>query len=189
MAPSCTPARQYLPFTYGLALAVDGIEQFPNRHWVPDHTMPQDLFMDLLTSHGYVALFFLSFLAATVIPLGSEWMLVALLLNGHDPLVAVAVATTGNTLGACTTYGIGLYGGPFLIQRVLRISAASRQRAEAFSRRYGSWALLLSWVPVLGDPLCLAGGLLRVPAGRFVVLVLLGKLARYVVVGAVALGV
>lgn len=144
---------------------------------------------ELLLAYGYPALFILSFLASTVIPLGSEWMLVALLLNGKDPVLSVAVATAGNTLGACTTYLIGLYGGPFLIGRVLRISEESRQKAEMHYARYGSWSLLLSWVPVLGDPLCLVGGMLRVHPGRFAILVLAGKLVRYVVVGMVALGV
>ncbi len=143
---------------------------------------------DLLFSYGYPALFLLSFLASTIMPLGSEWMLVALLVNGHDPLLSVAVATAGNTLGACTTYIVGLYGGPFLIGRVLRISDETRQKAERLYGRYGSWSLLLSWVPVLGDPLCLVGGMLRIHLGRFSILVLTGKLARYVVVSVVALG-
>jgi len=143
---------------------------------------------DLLLAYGYPALFLLSFLASTVIPLGSEWMLVALLLSGKDPVASIVVATAGNTLGACTTYLVGLYGGP-LVGRVLRISDESRQKAERFYGRYGSWSLLLSWVPVLGDPLCLVGGMLRVHPGRFTVLVLAGKLARYVVVGMVVVGV
>lgn len=144
---------------------------------------------DLLASHGYPALFLLSFLASTVLPIGSEWMLVAMLVKGRDPVLSVAVATAGNTLGACTTYGIGLYGGPFLIGRVLRVSDEARKRAERFYARYGSWSLLLSWAPVLGDPLCLVGGMLRVSLARFSILVLAGKLARYVVVGMVALAI
>jgi membrane protein YqaA with SNARE-associated domain len=66
-----------------------------------------------------------------------------------------------------------------LIERVLRIDAAARQRAERFYARFGSWSLLLSWLPVIGDPLCLAGGVLRVGFGRFVTLVTIGKFARY----------
>lgn len=145
--------------------------------------------LDLITSHGYPALFFLSFLASTLLPLGSEWMLAAMLLNGHDPLLSVAVATAGNTLGACTTYVIGLYGGPFFIGRVLRITDESCHKAEKFYARYGSWSLLLSWAPVLGDPLCLVGGMLRIHPCRFLLLVFTGKLARYVAVTLVVLGV
>jgi membrane protein YqaA with SNARE-associated domain len=73
---------------------------------------------DLFTSHGYLTLFMLSFLASTIVPIGSEWLLMTLLVKGHDPVLSVVVATAGNTLGACTTYGIGLFGGPFLIGRI-----------------------------------------------------------------------
>lgn len=139
------------------------------------------------TSPGYPALFLLSFLASTLVPLGSEWLLVALLLKGYDPVSTIAVATAGNTLGACTTYAIGLYGGPFLISRVLRISDEARQRAERLYARYGSWSLLFSWTPVVGDPLCLVGGILRVRFPKFFLLVSSGKLARYVLVGFITL--
>jgi len=132
-----------------------------------------------LVSHGYPALFAVSFLASTLIPLGSEWLLVAMLLNRSDPIMAVAVATLGNTLGAGTTWAIGLYGSPFLIRRVLRIDAAAEASAVRFYRRYGVWSLLFSWLPVIGDPLCLAGGILKVGFGRFSLLVFTGKLARY----------
>lgn len=134
---------------------------------------------ELLSSHGYPALFLLSFLASTLLPLGSEWLLATMLIDGFDPAPAVAVATVGNTLGALTTYGIGLWGGPFLIGRVLRIGDEARRRSEHFFGRYGTWTLLLSWLPVLGDPLCLAGGILRVGLIRFLILVASGKFARY----------
>ena len=145
--------------------------------------------VDFFTSHGYLTLFLLSFLASTIVPLGSEWLLVALVAGGFDPVLCVAVATAGNTLGACTTYGIGLFGGPFLIGRILRISDEARQKAERLYARYGSWSLLLSWVPIVGDPLCLVGGMLRVRFGRFSILVLIGKLARYTIVSLIALGI
>jgi membrane protein YqaA with SNARE-associated domain len=142
---------------------------------------------EFLVTHGLPALFLLSFLASTLIPLGSEWFLAVLLLKGFEPLPTVAVATVGNTLGALTTYAIGLWGGPFLIRRLLRIDDAARQRAERFYARFGSWSLLLSWLPIIGDPLCLAGGILRVDIRRFLLLVTLGKLARYVAVAATVL--
>ncbi len=132
-----------------------------------------------LLSHGLPALFALSFLAATIVPLGSEWLLAALLLQGQDPALSVGLATLGNTLGACTTYGIGMLGGPFLIERVLRIDQGTRRRAERLYTRYGSWSLLLAWLPVIGDPICLAGGLFKVGFARFALLVAIGKLARY----------
>lgn len=137
---------------------------------------------ETLTAYGYPALFLLSFLASTLIPLGSEWLLIALLVQRHDPLATVIIATTGNYLGACTCYAIGIYGGKLLTEKLLRIDAAARDRAERFFSRYGSWSLLFSWLPVIGDPLCLAGGVLRIPFPRFSLLVASGKAARYALV-------
>lgn len=140
-----------------------------------------------LLEHGYPALFLLSFLASTLLPLGSEWLLAVLLFNGFDPSTVVVVATIGNSCGALVTYAIGLWGGPFLVQRILRISQSSQQRAERFFSRYGSWALLLSWLPILGDPLCLVSGILRTTLWRFLLLVTSGKFIRYMVVAKLVL--
>jgi membrane protein YqaA with SNARE-associated domain len=137
---------------------------------------------DWLTAYGLLSLFLLSFLASTLIPLGSEWLLVAMILARHDPVQVVAVATAGNYLGALSSYGIGLYGGEFLKVRVLRLDEAATRKAEKLYRRFGSYSLLLSWLPVVGDPLCLVGGVLRVHLLRFSLLVFSGKLARYAAV-------
>jgi membrane protein YqaA with SNARE-associated domain len=140
-----------------------------------------------LLEHGYPALFLLSFLASTLVPLGSEWLLAVLLINGFDPSMVVSIATLGNSCGALTTYAVGLWGAPFLVQRVLRISHESQQRSERYFARYGSWMLLFSWVPVLGDPLCLVSGVLRTGFWRFVLLVSVGKFIRYLVVARLVL--
>lgn len=140
-----------------------------------------------LLEHGYPALFLLSFLASTLVPLGSEWLLAVLLLNGFDAIGVVPVATLGNTCGALTTYAIGLWGGPLLIERVLRINPESQRKAEERFSRYGSWSLLFSWIPIIGDPLCLAGGVLKVGFWRFLILVALGKFIRYITVAKVVL--
>jgi len=161
-----------------------------------ENTKPRDLGFasgersveDALIRFGLPALFLLAFLAATVAPLGSEWLLAALLLRGAEPVCTVLTATAGNFLGACTTWGIGWYGGPWFLQRILRVDPKSQERAERLFARYGSWALLLSWVPFIGDPLCLLAGLLRVPILRFAVPTFAGKLARYAVLSAVLLG-
>jgi membrane protein YqaA with SNARE-associated domain len=141
-----------------------------------------------LASHGYPGLFALSFLASTLLPVGSEWLLVLMLLKGSDPLAAVAVASAGNYLGSCTTWAVGVWGGPFLIRRILRIDPAAEAAAERFYRRYGVWSLLLSWLPFIGDPLCLAGGVLKVGFIRFSMLVFTGKLVRYAGVAGLTLG-
>ncbi len=134
---------------------------------------------ETLAAYGLPALFLLSFLASTMLPLGSEWLLVALVLQRHEPLLAVMTATVGNYLGACTSYAIGIYGGDFLIKKLLRIGDAEQVRAERFFAKYGSWALFFSWLPIIGDPLCLAGGVLKIPFSRFSILVASGKGLRY----------
>ncbi len=141
-----------------------------------------------LFSHGYFGLFMLSFLASTLLPVGSEWLLVLMLLQGNDPLATVAVATIGNYMGGCTTWAIGVWGGPWLVRRILRIDPVTEEAAVRFYRRYGVWSLLLSWLPIIGDPLCLAAGILNVDFTRFSILVFTGKLARYVVVAWLTLG-
>ena len=140
------------------------------------------LLHDWLNQPGYGALFILSFLASTLLPVGSEWLLVMMLVNGFDPAATIASATAGNFLGALTTFLIGWWGGHWLIERVFRISAEQQQRAMEQYRRYGVFSLFFSWLPVIGDPLCLVGGMMRVNIGLFILLVGVGKLARYALV-------
>ncbi len=133
----------------------------------------------LLIDWGLPALLVVSFLAATVLPLASEWLLVALLIQAVDPGAAVGTATLGNTLGAMTTWALGIWGGPYVLRRWLKISTCDRRRAECWYARWGSWSLLLAWAPIVGDPLCFVGGLLGIPLWRFTLLVAAGKMARY----------
>ncbi|KAB2325799.1 DedA family protein [Betaproteobacteria bacterium SCN1] len=123
------------------------------------------------------ALFGSALLSSTLFPGGSEALLLYRLHQGADPFASVAVATAGNVLGSLITYGMGRFGR----QAVRRSGRAERQaaRAERWFARWGQPALLLAWLPVVGDPLCLVAGILRVGAGRFLLLVGLGKLARY----------
>lgn len=141
-----------------------------------------DQMQEFLAANGYPALFLLSFLASTLIPLGSEWLLVALIVQGFAPLPVALVASAGNTLGACTSYGIGICGSTFLTTRMLRLDEKNRARAERFFATYGIWSLLLSWLPVIGDPLCVVAGMMKTGFGRFVILVLTGKAVRYAAV-------
>ncbi len=144
---------------------------------------------NFLLSHGLPALFFLSLLAATLVPLGSEWLLVALIVKGgSSPTELVLVATLGNVLGACITYGIGVWGSGFFMEKLLRIDPKQTARAMKMYQRYGAVSLLFAWLPIIGDPLCLAAGILRLQPLLFLLLVSLGKLARYVFI-AMATGV
>lgn len=128
---------------------------------------------------GLPSLFLLSFLAATILPIGSEWLLVLLIFKGFSPTNVVITASVGNFLGACSTYLIGRWGSDFFIQTVLRISDKQITRAKTMYEKYGVWSLLVSWLPVVGDPLCLLAGLFGVGFGRFFILVFIGKFSRY----------
>ena len=142
---------------------------------------------NFLVDNGLPALFLLSFFAATVIPLGSEWLIAALILHGWEVAPVVGVATLGNYLGACTTYLVGLWGAGFFRKKLVAVDEAAlagHRSPAAMISRYGVWSLLLSWLPVIGDPLCLVGGAMRVNFPLFTLLVVAGKLARYAAVAA-----
>ena len=129
--------------------------------------------------NSYLALFVVSFIASTIIPLGSEWLLVAMLMNGKSAHLCVLIASSGNYLGGLTNYFIGLGGSTWIIRRLLRITEERETKARAFYERYGKWSLLLSWLPVAGDPLCLIGGIMKTGIIPFSILVFTGKFARY----------
>ncbi len=127
-------------------------------------------------------LFLISFLAATVLPLGSEWLLVLMITRNFPVVETVMTATAGNYLGACTTFFLGRYGSTFITGKILRMNDEQIGRAKRFFYKYGVWSLLLSWMPIIGDPLCLAAGTLKTGLLQFSTLVFLGKFARYATV-------
>ena len=125
------------------------------------------------------SLFLSALLSATLLPGSSEALLLFRLGQGADPASLVAVATAGNLIGSLITYGFGRAGNTALHRRWLRIDERQVARAEAWFDRWGRPSLLLAWLPVVGDPLCLVAGLLRAPLAWFVLLVGIGKLGRY----------
>jgi len=124
-------------------------------------------------------LFFSALISSTLLPGGSEVLLVYRLHDGGDPMTLVLVATTGNVLGSLITYGMGRLGNEAIHRRWLRMDARDIARAEGWFARFGRPALFFAWLPIIGDPLCLVAGLLRCSLISFLVLVPLGKLGRY----------
>ena len=124
------------------------------------------------------ALFGSALLSSTLFPGGSEALLLYRLHQGADPVATVATATAGNVLGSLVTYAMGRFGRR-AVQRRAEKTERHIARAERGFARFGRPALLFAWLPVVGDPLCLVAGVLRVGVGSFLVLVTLGKLARY----------
>ena len=133
-------------------------------------------------------LFLAALIAATLLPAQSEAVLVALLLDGGDPVLLVAVATAGNVLGSLVNWWLGLQVQRFQGRRWFPVSPARLERAQAWYRRYGRWSLLLSWAPVIGDPITLAAGVMREPLRVFLPLVFIAKAMRYIVLALMTLG-
>lgn len=132
---------------------------------------------------GYLGLFLSAFLAATLLPLSSEAILAGLSqARGFDLAVLAGVATLGNTLGAAANWALGRFCLRWRDRRWFPFSAHRMERAARWFRRYGLWSLLLAWAPVFGDPLTFAAGALRVRFVPFLILVALGKGARYAAV-------
>lgn len=134
----------------------------------------------MLELSAYLGLFLAAVGAATLLPLQSEAALVGLILADQYPVpVLLAVATLGNVLGAAINWVLGRSVVQWRGRRWFPISAIRLARAERFYQRAGYWSLLLSWAPIVGDPLTLVAGFLREPLWRFLLLVTVAKGARY----------
>jgi membrane protein YqaA with SNARE-associated domain len=131
-------------------------------------------------SLGLWGLFLWSLLAATILPLSSEVALVSAQAAEIAPAVALfLVATAGNVGGALINWSLGAWLLHFRDRRWFPFNAVQLQNARTRFERWGGVALLFSWVPVIGDPLTFAAGALRYPLARFLIVVTLGKAARY----------
>jgi len=143
----------------------------------------------MLDLSAYLGLFLAALLAATILPLQSEAALVGLLLSdAFSPWALLLVATAGNVLGSVINWLLGRSLERFRGGRWFPVSAAGLARAQRGYHRYGRWSLLLSWVPLIGDPLTVIAGTLREPLWSFLLLVTLAKGARYLVLAAFTLG-
>lgn len=133
-------------------------------------------------------LFAVALLAATLIPAQSEAVLVTLILSGDQPVgLLVLVATAGNVLGSAVNWALGRFVAHQVDRRWFPVSRPTLDRAADWYRRWGQWSLLAAWVPVIGDPLTLAAGLLRTPLWRFMLIVTLAKGGRYIALAWAAL--
>ena len=110
-----------------------------------------------------------------------------LLSREFSPFWLLVAASVGNILGAIVNYALGRFADRFSDRRWFPFGALALQKAREQYGRWGRWSLLLSWVPIIGDPITVAAGLLREPIWSFVVLVTVAKVARYLAVAALAL--
>ena len=143
----------------------------------------------MTTFATYAGLFAVALGAASILPMQSEPVLVALLLLGDQPVWAlVLVASIGNTLGSRVNWVLGRGVERFRDRRWFPVPPDKLTRAEGWYRRWGKWSLLMSWAPIIGDPLTVIAGVLREPFWTFVLLVAIAKTARYVVLALATLG-
>ncbi|MEO9331786.1 YqaA family protein [Pseudomonas guguanensis] len=139
---------------------------------------------------AYLGLFLAAFGAATLLPMQSEAVLVGLLLaTEQPPALLLLVATTGNVLGSAANWLLGRYIEHLRHRRWFPVPEDKLQRARQVYHRYGRWSLLLSWVPIIGDPLTVIAGVLREPFWSFLLIVLVAKAGRYLVLATLTLGV
>ena len=137
----------------------------------------------------YAGLFAAAFLAATILPAQSEALLAGLLLaKGQPVLLLVAAASVGNVLGSVANWLLGRGIERMANRRWFPVTAAALERAKRGYRRWGKWSLLLSWVPIIGDPITVAAGVLREPLPIFLLFVTVAKVGRYLLVAGITLG-
>lgn len=130
----------------------------------------------------YAGLFLVALAAATILPMQSEAVLVGLLLADYTPWLLITVASVGNVLGSVVNWVLGRCISRFRDRPWFPVREQAFERAERWYRRFGKWSLLLSWVPIIGDPLTVIAGVLREPLPAFLLLVAVAKVGRYVLV-------
>ena len=130
---------------------------------------------------SYFKLFIISFLAATILPLSSEIVLTTMLLtNLFEKNILLIVASSGNILGSFFNWYLGKKITIFQNRKWFPVSPEQLNKSQKYFQKYGLWSLLLAWVPVIGDPLTLLAGVLRVRFSIFFILVSISKISRYI---------
>jgi membrane protein YqaA with SNARE-associated domain len=131
----------------------------------------------------YFGLFLLAFLAATIFPAQSEAALAGLVALGkHSVFLLILFATAGNVLGSLFNWFLGKEASRFENRKWFPLKADKLEKARSWYTKYGKWSLLLSWVPVIGDPLTLAAGLMNERLSFFIPIVSIAKLGRYIAI-------
>ena len=135
-----------------------------------------------------LSLFTISFLAATILPFSSELTLAGLIAtSNYDNLLLLIVASFGNVLGSVVNWALGFYSRNLTTKKWSRCCWFPFKETQIENHqngldKFGKWSLLFAWVPIIGDPLTLVAGLLRVRFLDFIILVAIGKVSRYLIV-------
>ena len=131
----------------------------------------------------YLSLFTISFLAATILPFSSELTLAGLIAtSNYNNLLLLIAASFGNILGSVVNWALGFYSRNLTTRKWFPFKEAQIERSSQWFSKFGKWSLLFAWVPIIGDPLTLAAGLLRVKFKEFLILLTIGKVSRYFII-------
>ena len=135
----------------------------------------------MLILFSYFQLLIISFLAATILPFSSEVVMTTMYLsNSFETYLLLIFGSIGNILGSITNWYLGKKITIFQDRKWFPVSPNQLSRSQIYFQKYGIWSLLLAWVPIIGDPLTLLSGVLKVRFGIFFLLVSISKISRYV---------
>ena len=148
-----------------------------------------DAFIQFLIDWGYWGMVLSAFLAGTILPFSSEVVLLACIGLGLDPVWSTLFTTAGNALGGFTCYWIGRIGKTEWIEKYFKVDKKQMDKAIRFIHGRGSWMAFFSFLPVIGDALLIALGFMRGNVWITTIAMTIGKLARYAIIVATALGV
>lgn len=135
--------------------------------------------MEFLQEFGYIGLFIGSFLAATVVPFSSEFLVTGLLIAGGEPLAVFLWATIGNWLGSVTSYYIGYLGKWEWIERWFRVKEETLIKQKERVDKYGVYLALLCWLPFIGDVFAIGLGFYKLDYKKCILFMLIGKAIRF----------
>ncbi len=135
--------------------------------------------MELLSQLGLIGLFLGCFLAATVVPFSSDFLMVGVLIAGINPVLAIIVATAANWLGGLTSYYIGFIGKWDWIEKWFKVKEETLLKQKHNIDKYGSLLAFLTWLPIIGDVFAVTLGFYKVNFTKSAIFMLIGKGARF----------
>jgi membrane protein YqaA with SNARE-associated domain len=138
--------------------------------------------LESFAAYGYIGLFLASFLAATIVPFGSEAVFAALVATGMDGWTCVIVASVGNLLGGMTNYYLGRIGKIEWIEKYLKVEKAKIDKIQLWLKGKGAVMAFFSFLPVVGDLIAIALGYMRANVYIVNISMFAGKFARYVAI-------
>lgn len=135
--------------------------------------------MEFLQEWGYIGLFLGSFMAATVVPFSSDFLIIGLLLAGGSPLLCFISATAGNWLGGLTSFGLGWLGKWEWLEKYFKVTQEKIAGQRAKIEKYGALLAFMSWLPFVGDLFAIGLGFYKLPPLKCAIYMLVGKGARF----------